>query len=120
MICHWCNGTAAECGCGYGYCAHCNNGEITDPPFGPKPNSPELEQMLSDEDLKELGKIAQDSIINRLSAVSIYLAGDQLLSERELSSIWEYWDDDFRDETLGDVCRRVAWLVKQKIKKETT
>ena len=115
MICHWCKGTYKECGCGLGHCAHCNNGETADPPFGPAPDSHELD-ILSKANFEEIIEFGERDIHEQIEFVSIHLEGKQLLTVDELDALKSYWDNDYRDETLGDVLNRAAWLVKQKLK----
>ena len=118
MICKWCNGTGEECGCGLGYCAHCNNGVTTNPPYGPITlDYCEELNILTDKDFEEMN-LGRVSAISCIELVSIQLVGKQILSEEELQTFRDYWCDDARDETLGRFLNRVAWLVKQKMKKE--
>lgn len=35
---------------------------------------------------------------------------------KELQQLKDFWDDDYRDETIGNVLNRAAWLVKEKTK----
>lgn len=51
MLCKWCKGTGEECGCGEGKCAHCLNGQVTDPPYGQ-----ELRYVLSEEEVSAFAK----------------------------------------------------------------
>lgn len=113
MKCKWCAGTAKECGCGYGYCAHCINGETTDPPFGPMESSSKELEILTDYDFDKMD-IGRKSAIDSILEVSLYLKGRQVLSEQEIKVIKDYWEDSARDENLGEVMQRVAWLVNQK------
>lgn len=115
MICRWCKGTGKECGCGLGYCAHCQKGIVTDPPFGPEPDSQDL-NILKPQDFDVIIDYSIRDIPAQIDYVSIHMVGTQLLSDYELTSLKKYWDDDFRDETLGDVLNRAAWLVSQRIK----
>jgi len=115
MKCIWCNGTSEECGCGLGYCAHCKNGETSDPPFGPHERSPELDILTAD----DFDKISFGNGLDAheaIDAVSFHLVGRQVLSVEELQQLKDFWDDDYRDETIGNVLNRAAWLVKEKTK----
>lgn len=110
MICKWCNGTNEECGCGYGYCAHCDNGEVTNPPFGPYP----IPDILTQNERDKIWEIADNDCHKVIENVSIVIAGKQILSDDELKQALDYWDNPYRDETIGEVTNRVAWLVNQK------
>lgn len=106
MLCRWCNGSREECGCGYGYCAHCRDGRQTSPPFGDGSKTP-----LSDKRVSELatqitnerafGTYAMISIISQ-SAASIDLPDD------EVNIYLAYWDDFYRDANLGEFIRQVS------------
>ena len=110
MICRWCNGANIECGCGYGYCAHCNNGETANPPFGANG----VPVVLTNADRSAIWEISDNDCHKVIENVSIILVGKQLLSPEELTKFVEYWDNPYRDETIGEVTDRVAWLVNQK------
>jgi len=115
LICKWCAGTGEECGCGYGYCAHCDNGETTNPPFGPIDENSEELKILNDKDFDNLN-LGKRSALACLMDIPVYMTGQQVLSEKELDVINDYWCDFARDETIGVVMQRVAWLVNQKTK----
>lgn len=117
MKCNWCDGTYEDCGCGVGHCDHCKNGEVTNPPFGPLSyvrDCPSLD-ILSSEDMENIlnNKL---NIYEQFSSVPKYLGYPDSLSSDELSIFNKYWDNVYRDETLGDVLNRIAWLVKEKQK----
>jgi len=117
MLCRYCAGTYEECGCGFGYCAHCNDGVITDPPFGPPLGSEEL-NILTPKDFDVIINYKLRGIPEQIEYVSIHLTGKQLLNYVEIGALQNYWGSDYMDETLGDVLNRAAWLVKQKINTE--
>lgn len=112
MICSWCKGLNKECGCGLGYCAHCDNGKTADPPFGPAMDSEEL-QILTSQDFDVIIDGQRRDVHAQIDYVSIHLTGKQLLTKQQLRQLKTYWDDLYREETLGDVLNRAAWMVHQ-------
>lgn len=113
MKCAWCKGTGKECGCGLGYCAHCKNGETSDPPFGPPQNDPSL-NIITPKEFDVIIDYQIRDIPEQIEFISIFLTGEQLLTADEIQALKNYWDDDYRDETLGETLNRAAWLVAQR------
>lgn len=117
MQCKWCAGTYNECGCGYGHCAHCNGGTVTVPPFGPARYLQHEDWILTVEDFehiinwevdwKQRMRVFSDCISEKLGSA-------YRLTDAEVKMIDDYWNDAFRDETIGDVLQRVAMLIKSK------
>jgi hypothetical protein len=116
MQCHWCKGTYEECGCGEGHCAHCDNGEVTNPPYGPKRYLEGDDIIIYDFD----GLIDYNHpswFNNACEKVSIKIAGKMVLNEKDIQIFSDYWNDQkYRDETIGDVLQRVAMFINDKIK----
>lgn len=117
MICPSCKGSNEECGCGTGKCDHCNNGVITDPPFGPL-NTRYCEELeiLSSEDFAIIINYDIRCIHEQIAFIPEYMGQKNILTQDEIKTFQKYWDDPYRDETLGNVLNRVAWLVNDRIK----
>lgn len=115
MICSWCNGTNEECGCGTGKCDHCDNGVVTDPPFGPSElrYCEELD-ILTKSDFEIIIDYDLRNIYQQIEFIPVYLNKPDSLTKHEIDIFKSYWDNPFRDENLGQVLNRVAWLVKNK------
>ncbi len=116
MKCNWCNGTYEECGCGFGHCVHCLNGQVTEPPFGPLDycrNCDDL-NILSNDDFNTIIDETKRDIYQQFAYVPEHLGFPSTLTDNELALFNSYWDSPHRNETLGDVLNRVAWLVKEK------
>jgi hypothetical protein len=117
MQCHWCKGTAEECGCGYGYCAHCAEGEVTDPPFGPERYLEFFDEILKPSDFEQCvdWSVPHEQRMRAFSdAISKILRSDYRLNDDEVAMFEKYWEDQYRDETIGEVLQRVAMLIKAK------
>lgn len=120
MKCVWCKGTFKECGCGFGHCAHCKNGEVTDPPYGP------LVIMRKTDFYKDIPAKFFDDIcdfkvrtcLEQIEFTSIYCFGSQLLSDKELQNFKKYWEEEFRDESIGEVLARIVYYICDKNKLE--
>lgn len=113
MICMWCKGTFEECGCGMGHCDHCDNGQVTNPPYGPQ-RYLEFDDIIL-EDTDGLIDFNLDNWVEVLcERVSKKIANEMILSEAEVKMFVDYWDERFRDETVGDVIQRIAMCVTDK------
>ena len=116
MICSWCNGTGKECGCKEGYCLHCNKGEVANPPFGPIVNSYTEElDILSQEQMDTIIDNFKKTVHEQIAFIPVYMEQHGILSEQEIKSFQDYWDNPYRNENLGQVLNRVAWLIENKI-----
>lgn len=112
MICHWCKGTYEECGCGEGYCSHCNHGVVTDPPFEPK----EYLNIDYTTLLEEASATACNfDIVKMCRKASEAYTGKMVLSDEDVAKFVGYWEDHYRDETIGEVQWRIEQRVKQRI-----
>ncbi len=114
MICTWCNGTGKECGCGYGVCVHCNSGVVTTPPIGePIPMmETEFYYTVPKDFLKKVVDFNVRTPNQIIEYVSIALYGEQRLTEDELKMMYNYWDSEFREESIGEVVVRVMQHIK--------
>lgn len=121
--CRWCAGDGKECGCGYGYCAHCGgSGELPDPPFGMPPN-PKVEDSIAIT-LKQLTEIvdwwfntkelvleSKDLVVE----VDYVLFDGQTLTVEEVETFAAYFDNQYRDETIGEfICMVADYIYKKK------
>lgn len=123
MICRWCKGTGAECGCGEGRCAHCGgSGNVAVPPFGTP-----LRNVLPAAEVSRLAErwcsrdrnFPENQAWCELAAeVARAAVGDrrelkngdsyQVLAPGVVDAFFHYWMQPCRDETLGEVIQRMA------------
>lgn len=117
MICKWCKGTCKECGCGEGYCAHCFGGETADPPYGPQRYLNADDQVTNAIDgLFDFHN--PDWFRNACFGICYRLAPGIVLEEDEFKLFKDYWDNPWRDETVGDTIQRVAMFILDKQRNE--
>lgn len=115
MICNWCNGTYTECGCGVGHCDHCNHGVVTDPPYGPlRSLRQEGDFILSREDFDKIDWDSPIDISKMAQEVAVILESSFVFSAEEIQPFVDYWNDNYRNETIGDVLQRIALFIKDK------
>ena len=115
MICSWCKGSGKECGCGNGYCMHCDNGETKNPPIG------DPITMMDTDFYYNLPRGFFESIVDfsvrdvhqTIEYVSIALYGEQRLTDDEIQKMKDYWDSPYREETIGEVIARIAKYIKR-------
>lgn len=117
MICKWCKGTYKECGCGLGHCAHCFNGEAADPPYGPQRYLNE-DDLVTNDTTGIFNMQEPDWFRSGCFNICYRLAPEIVFEEDEFKLFRDYWDNPWRDETVGDTIQRVAMFILDKQKRE--
>ena len=114
MKCRWCKGTYEECGCGEGYCDHCNNGETTDPPYGPLVlmDKTKFCRTIPDQFFVDICDFYKRTCHEQIEYVSHYVFNEQLLTDEEIANFKAYWDDPYRDECIGEVLVRIVYYIR--------
>lgn len=111
MKCRSCGGGGGECGCGTGRCDHCQGtGVMADPPYG----APVLRHVLQQTDEAELARYwcgrARLGDCGQAKFVQLIAqrATGRALPAAAVHSFVAYWDDERRDDNLGEYIQRVA------------
>lgn len=123
MICRWCKGTGAECGCGEGHCAHCGgSGNVAAPPFGtqlrnvlPAAEVSRLAESWCSRDRQLADDLAWGALAEEIARSALgdhreLKNGDayQVMAPGVVEAFFHYWMHPYRDETLGAVIQRMA------------
>lgn len=115
MDCRWCKASGGECGCGYGYCAHCGgSGQQTEPPFG------HLDRSCVDSAVVHYwAEVYHDTsnleLKSFVDSVAIAVCGNPLADE-DTQTLVDYWNEPYRDENLGDWITRIGMRALTKYK----
>jgi hypothetical protein len=119
MECQWCKGTGGPCGCGSDYCEHCNNGIAADPPYGPLRYLRGSDDVVITREQTALIDWVNQDYRERMryiaDKVSEIFGTEIKLSDEEVDMFNQYWDNMYRDETIGDVMQRIAMMIKDKM-----
>jgi len=109
MQCSFCKGTGEECGCGLGYCDHCNgSGKVCDYPFDGKKIDPD--KMIKNKKLiNELADVFDYENMEELKSfvrmVALKSSG-KVLDEFDVNLLALYWESSTRVENLGQWIQR--------------
>jgi hypothetical protein len=122
--CRWCGGTGGECGCGGGVCAHCGGSGRTVPtPFGTRPESILPYKVVSEiangwavgktddwlESQRKFVRVVESCVLVRLNSDA-----RSVLDDDEVEVFVEFWENPYRDNTLGEFINLIANFVERK------
>lgn len=112
MSCSWCGDSGKECGCGLGHCAHCGGtGNVATPPFGDGTAS-----KISEESVHYYAKAATDLRCIGTEGMILgvaYGAAKVQLPPEDIHKFIVYWNNCYRDATLGEFIRQIAERAEQ-------
>lgn len=102
--CNWCKGTGEECGCGEGYCVHCNKGAVPDWPFGL------TEELIADHhdifSFYNCQKHWENMAVN-IQDIAIAASGSRL-TEEDAEILKVFHADFYRNINVGTFCAMVV------------
>ncbi len=110
-VCHVCGGTGEECGCGQGYCTHCNRtGFLAMAPF----ESDFTFEYEVDQELMKFWAGRFDQYSARFNKTVLDFVQDCALASsgkflplEEATAFLDFWDNPSRNSTLGEFIERI-------------
>ena len=110
MKCNHCAGTFEDCGCGLGYCSHCNKGEVADWPF----NITEDDLVIVDHAYDAMFDIFQSYKDLRTAIIKIGQSFmDVTLSDADIDVLEAFYKNRYRNTNIGQFSAIVGYRAFQ-------